>query len=313
MESTDQKQINCQQCKAILTVHQSQRGSRIKCPQCGAFVRVAFFNRLSIAQQQSQHSDSGYYCYINGVMQGPFESYKIYDLLEKRQLLPTDLLWKDGMTDWTPANEIAIFRSMRAMTSCYPELKALERRPVVNWVGISKVLVLILIGIGLAWGLFYGCRYMLQPKVLYVSTKLHDASGQEYYPSSSVYIIKSGYHNDERWGYRLNNARKELRDLYQLEARERQRKGIVSPEWSFEANQLMRSLWNELKNSPHSKAIEAQGDFQVDISFADLPPGEYFIVVLCKDNKDFHCWIELATVESNKRTEVIYDTNNKAY
>ena len=50
-----------------------------------------------------------YYFSRDGSRSGPFDEATWQQMLAERQVLPTDLYWKEGMTDWRPASEVVSF------------------------------------------------------------------------------------------------------------------------------------------------------------------------------------------------------------
>src|SRR5262249_370221 len=71
-----------------------------------------------------------WYCCRDGQRFGPFSAEQLRQMASARQLLPTDMIWRDGMSGWSPARSVAgVFADGRSSRPSRAPRRQRERRP----------------------------------------------------------------------------------------------------------------------------------------------------------------------------------------
>ena len=94
----------------------------------------------------------------NGERFGPYSIEEINAYLAAGTLLPSDLAWKDGMTDWLPVHQISgvvaatgsVVTSVLPSQPCRLETKKRFSKELLPWWGCWLL--------GLEFGYFFPCR-----------------------------------------------------------------------------------------------------------------------------------------------------------
>lgn len=109
----------CSQCQKAFQVDDRAAGKKTKCPECGAAISVptavttgsatlapALPAVAGAVATPITGSDMQWYYAQAGQKYGPVSSAKLKDLAASGQLGSSDLVWKDGMAKWAPANKV---------------------------------------------------------------------------------------------------------------------------------------------------------------------------------------------------------------
>src|SRR4051812_10106663 len=54
----------------------------------------------------SDMAEANWFYVRAGQQQGPTDLQSLSDLIRRGEIQPTDLVWRDGMPDWTPATQV---------------------------------------------------------------------------------------------------------------------------------------------------------------------------------------------------------------
>src|SRR5262245_33664273 len=111
----------CPTCQTAMSVPETQAGSKGNCPSCGQRVQVPQpeLDRTVVGQllpanimatrpapTPSAPVVAGWFYTQGGRRHGPIEWPELQRRATLGELLPTDLVWTEGMTNWQPARGI---------------------------------------------------------------------------------------------------------------------------------------------------------------------------------------------------------------
>lgn len=95
--------IACPRCQSQMNVAPELAGQRLSCAGCGQLLHVPGTAKVSKLQAPAGRD---WFYMKDGVKTGPLSSGALRDAARQGWLSPEDLVWVEGMLDWTPASKI---------------------------------------------------------------------------------------------------------------------------------------------------------------------------------------------------------------
>ena len=107
-------QVQCPQCQSVLKVRDDMAGRKGKCPKCGTTVSIpATTTEPEIEQLQDAGGQDEWYYESSGQQVGPVSQVVVKQMAGAGQISGATLVWKEGMTGWTPAAQTILSQCFR--------------------------------------------------------------------------------------------------------------------------------------------------------------------------------------------------------
>jgi len=91
--------FNCPECRSSLEVDESGAGMTVECPQCSKQIQIP-----SATPAAAPQNERWYYA-ASGQQLGPISQELVVQKVKDGEITVATLLWKEGMTSWTPAGQ----------------------------------------------------------------------------------------------------------------------------------------------------------------------------------------------------------------
>jgi hypothetical protein len=105
--------FSCPKCQMVLQAEVRQAGATVACPQCKFQMQVPAAPPVAKVAPQSAatlltaaSTPPPWYFTRDGKKFGPYTAAQLKQYADSGQLLPTDLVWKEGMEGWKPASTV---------------------------------------------------------------------------------------------------------------------------------------------------------------------------------------------------------------
>ena len=127
--------VSCPNCGSKLSVRESLAGQSVGCPKCKTRLNIPQPMEFESAPEQTDQEPNPttdligiawYFCNVEGGVSGPIASEKLRQFIAKGMLDRTDLVWNDGLVEWTPAGAI------KGLFKTPPPLKARDNAPDID-------------------------------------------------------------------------------------------------------------------------------------------------------------------------------------
>ena len=105
--------FSCPKCQMVLQAAAEQAGATVACPRCKLQMQVPsaapvakIAPQPAAAPTPAAPAAAPWYFTRDGKKYGPYTAARLKEYAGSGQLLPTDLVWKEGMEGWKPASTV---------------------------------------------------------------------------------------------------------------------------------------------------------------------------------------------------------------